>query len=194
MVSAKKEHKHNSRKAHKSEKNKKRARADSSSSSSSSSSADEGAQRSRGRKRSRTETILPRAHGQATASSINATQITALPQELCLLVNMLFTFPALPPELVELLHALDSGESVCLDGVSDAALKRQLSEFLAGIGVHMDATTSGSHIFKPHHKVSYTIQTCLLIPAAAVQSDLSDLQASLLTFFCVVLSCCTGNY
>jgi hypothetical protein len=166
MVSARKEHKHKSSKAHKSEKNKTKALSDSSSSSSSS--ADEGAQRSRRRKRSRIETALPRAAETATVSSINAARNAALPQELRLLVNMLLAFPSLPPELVELLHALDSGESVFLDGVGDAALKRQLSEFLVGIGVRTDAATSGSLIFKPRQKVGYTAHTCLRIPAAVV--------------------------
>eukprot|EP00953_Heterococcus_sp_UTEX-ZZ885_P034866 18037-Heterococcus_DN1.PRE.1 len=150
MVSARKEHKHKSSKAQKSEKNKKKALSDSSSSSSSS--ADEGAQRSRRRKRSRIETALPRAAEPVTVSSINAARNAALPQELRLLVNMLFAFPSLPTELAELLHALDSGESVCLDGVGDAALKRQLSEFLVGVGVRTDAAASGSLIFKPRQK------------------------------------------
>jgi hypothetical protein len=163
MVSAKKEHKHKSRKAHKSEKHKSRPPSDSSSSSSRD---DESSNKTRRRKRTHSEKEHSRAP-EATASSRNALQLTALPQELRLLVNMLFAFPSLPPELVELLDALDTGESVCLDGVGDAALRLQLSEFLLGIGVRTDAdvaATTGSQIFIPLQKVSATLQSMISCP------------------------------
>lgn len=107
-------------------KHKKRQRSDSSDSSSSSSTSRTG---SPSRRHSGKVEKRPKIDQEMAA----AEELSALPHAMQLLVKMMCRYPSLPPELGELLDALDRGEDVVLEGVADVELRETLASFLSAV-------------------------------------------------------------